>query len=170
MAAKKIKSDQDAIKYFDGVVTRSSASGYIYVNNIALFKTKDDKSMLIVPEDKLWNEIVSRPDYIREIDLNNKEESDFRGIFKFADDLNEGWIDLDTNILSAGKVMKISYKSIEYEIPINKDLLPLRLTKDEWNNVTYRIFIDPLTLVIRKKFETGIEGFDFNMLMCYRVL
>lgn len=170
MAGKKIKST-DAVKYYDDVMTRASASGYCYVNHVILANTKS-KSMLIIPENNLWNDLINRNSgELRELDLNNHEDASKKYIFQFAEDLLSGWIDIDPEIFSKGKILKISYKDLEYPIPINKDLLPLKLRKAEWNNISYKIFTQKnLVLGLKKRFESTLEGYGFTIMNLYKIL
>lgn len=171
MAGKKIPSSKDAIKYYDEVMTRASASGYCFVNKKIICKSKS-RSVLIIPDNLLWDELINRNQgELRELDLNNKDDFDKRHIFQFGEDLDLGWIDIDPEVFSKGKIMKISYKNLEYDIPINKDLLPLKLRKSEWNNICYKIFISPnLVLGIKKRFDFPLENYGFTIMTLYQIL
>ena len=171
MAGKKEPTSKDAIKYYDEIMVRASTSGYRFVNKIISAKSKN-RSVLIIPDDKLWDDLIARNQgELKELDINNPEEANIKFIYQFAEDLKTGWIDIDPESFSKGKITKITYNNLGYDIPINKDLLPLKLRKVEWNNISYRIFISSnLVLGLKKRFDSALEGYGFTIMTLYKIL
>ena len=104
MAGKKEPTSKDAIKYYDDIMVRASTSGYRFVNKIISAKSKN-RSVLIIPDDKLWDDLIARDQgELKELDINNPEEAKIKFIYQFAEDLKTGWIDIDPESFSKGKI------------------------------------------------------------------
>ncbi|MCM1215425.1 MAG: hypothetical protein NC548_13010 [Lachnospiraceae bacterium] len=176
MAKKKLPSIEDALELFKQVMTRSSLSNYVYVNNTMLTKSPKGYSVVIIPEQELWNKIIedeSLKSDMRELDEDNQNDAAQKELIVYGDQINDnGWIEADPNVLFAGKVFKIKIHGFEYEIPINRDLLPLKLRKAEYNNIAYRVFTAPsVVLALKKKFDyKDVDGGGFTIMRLFKVL
>lgn len=175
MAGKKIPSVEDALKIFKDVMLRALLSDYLYVNRTMLSKNPKDHSILIIPDQELWVKIIEDPDmkdHINELDINNPDQYKMLPLFEYGNNLNSNdWIEIDPEILFKGKVFRISMKGFEYEVPINRGLLPLKLRKAEYNNISYKVFSKPsLMLVLKKRFDFPLEGCGFTILRMFKVI
>lgn len=176
MAKKKIPSTEDALKIFKDVMQRASLTSYQYVNNIMLSKNPDGNTIVIIPEQELWLKIIDDEEIkpvLKELDINDQRQSDKIQVLQYAKDLEcESWVDIDPEILFKGKIFKISLKGFDYEVPINKGLLPLKLRKAEYNNIKYRVFTKPnIVLSLKKSFDfPAIEHCGFTILRMFQVI
>lgn len=176
MGKKKLPSIEDALESFKNVMTRSSLSNYVYVNSKMLTRTPKGYSVLVIPDQALWNKIVedeSLKPNLKEFDPNNPEDIKQQGLFSYGDDLSsKDWIEADPDILFKGKVFKIKIHGFEYEIPINRDLLPLKLRKAEYNDISYKVFTSPnIVLALKKRFDfKDVDGGGFSIMRMFKVL
>ncbi len=74
--------------------------------------------------------------------------------------------------LVSGKVFKITInKKFGYDIPVNKDILPLKLKKAEYDNISYRVFVSPMLLLgIRKRFESKLPKCGFSLTRLFQIV
>lgn len=176
MAKKKIPSIEDALKIFKDVMQRASLTSYQYVNNIMLSKNPGGNTIVIIPEQELWLKIIDDEEMkpvLKELDISDPEQNDKMQVLQYAKDLDgEPWIDIDPEVLFKGKIFKISLKGFDYEVPINKGLLPLKLRKAEYNNIKYRVFTNPnLVLSLKKQFDfPAIEHCGFTIIRMFQVI
>lgn len=174
MAKKKIPSLEDALEYFKDVINRASLNDYLHVNGILISKNPKDTSILIKPESDLLNKIIEDPDIkskIKELDVSNPDESKYNEFIEYIENEDEGWVDINCDDLYTGKVINISVNGFNYDLSINKNSIPLKLRKSEFNNISYRIFTSPkLVLCIKKKFEGCVENSSFIMMRMYQIL
>ena len=85
-------------------------------------------------------------------DFNNYR--DYTKIMNYYELRDDSWINIDiSNELFTGKIFEIQLDSKKYKISINRDLMPMKLKKAEYNDVAYKIYLKPFVLGIRKRFE-----------------
>ncbi len=175
MAKKKEPSVQDGLKAFKDAMHRASLSDYFYVNQTMLSKNQKDKSILIVPELELWKAIMDDEELkkqLRPIDPSNPSDYQLLPLFTYGDDMTaEDWIEMDPEILYAGKVFKIRLNGFEYEVAVNRDCLPLKLKKAEYNEIKYKLFAKPShVLAIKKYFPFPVADCGFTMIRLFQVI
>ena len=174
MARKKIPSMEEALNIFKDVMTRASLKNYVYVNNIMISKNPKDQSVLIIPDQELWKVIMEDAELskdIRALNPENPDDSHNIQISSYAEDLNEGWFDIDLQVMYVGSLFRIKVDGLEYRIPINKSLIPLKLRKAEYNNISYRVFLSPdKVLAVKKKFDYPILGCGFTVMRILQIL
>lgn len=175
MAKKKVPTIEDAIKSFNNIIERASLSNYYYVNKILLSKNQKGNSILIVPDETLWLKLIDDEEFksaMKDIDLSNPEEYKLQQLFSYAESLDTGWTEIDAKeILFPGKVFKISLNGFDYEVPINRDFLPLKLRKAEYCDISYKIFTTPqLVLSLKKRFDSPVEDGGFTMIRLFQVI
>lgn len=171
MGKKKEPSIQDAVAVFKSVIQRASLSDYTYLNRTILSKTKDNKSVLIVPDLILWQTLNTDEEFtasLREFNLGSKED---RNIFDYGNNLESGvWFEIDAEEISKGKIVHVQIQDFDYEVPISRVLLPLKLKKAEFNNLFYRVDTKPYMLILKKYFQFPIDGCGFYLVRAYQIL
>jgi len=175
MAKKKIPSMEDALNDFKSIMLRASLSDYLHVNGILISKNPKDVSVIIKPDKSLFQKILDDlelKDHITELDESNSEEYKYIEYIKYTDESNkELWIDINCDDLYAGKVISISVNGFNYEVSVNKNSVPLKLRKAEFNNISYRIFTNPkLILTLAKRFDGYVDDSSFTMFRLYQIL
>ncbi len=179
MAKKKEPSIQDALNTFKDVARRATLTDYLTVNRYMISKTNKDRKVLIITEDKLFEAIMADEEIsknIKELDITNPEQSALQDILRFGEDLdNPTWIEIDPEPLFKGKVKYVKvHDNFDYKIPIHRNLLPLKLKKAEYNNISYRVFIQKypteLCISIKKRFEFPLTGYSFTLLRVFKIL
>lgn len=187
MAKKKIPTLDDAIKAFKDVTTRASLSSYYHVNQILLSNNADGNKILVIPDGALMGGLTEDPEIKMEaLDIGIPEQYELNKWFKYGKDLeSEGWLPIDvTEELFSGKIFKVKIAQYEYSVPINRELLPLKLKKAEYDGISYRIFgtyknigggvvaAEPIIMGIKKRFEGPAEVNDagFSMIRLFQVV
>lgn len=175
MATKKEPSIDDALKYFKDVIQRASLTNYVHYNGKLISKNPKGKSILIIPEKELWVKIKEESDIsnnITELDINDKDYGNIISMFECMDNLDDNsWIDVDIDNLYKGNLLKVSIKDFEYQVPINKNMIPLKLKKSEFTDIKYKVFIKPLLVLgIKKKFPFPIEGYSFSIIRLFKII
>lgn len=175
MAKKKQPSIQDGLKEFKDVMLRASLSNYSYVDRVLLSKNSKGNSILIAPKIELWNAIMDDEELsktITPIDITNPADYQLQPLFSFGQELShDAWLDIDPEILFAGKVFKITIDGFDYQIPINKDCLPVKLRKKEYTDIKFRVFTSPShVLGIKKYFPFEVENGGFSMIRLFQII
>jgi hypothetical protein len=164
---------EDAINIFQDVMQRASLSDYFHVNRSLLSKNDKDNSIIILVDQTLWNEIINIPDinqHISEIDVKNSDDLNMVNMCTYCSDPNNTWIELNCDDLYSGKVIKIKVDNFEYDLSVNKALIPLKLKKSEFNNISYRIFPDKMILALKKRFEYPLEDHGFSIVRLFQII
>ena len=171
MAKKKLSSMDDAVKLFKDVMQRASLESYHHVNRIMLSKNEEGNRILVIPEQGLWDTLIGSLE-IKELDISIPEQSDEVKWFEYGEDLENNWFPIDMGEdLFNGKIFKVLVKGHEYHIPINKELMPMKLKKAEYDNLSYRIFNKPLLiLAIKKRFEPIVPDSGFTIIRLFQVI
>lgn len=173
MAGKKQPSIQDALKYFQEVMLRASLSNYTHVNRIMCSKNPKEKTILIIPEIGLWNSILDSEmkEKIKELDSKDKNYNETNNVIHYGETINDDWFDIDTETLYQGKIVKIKIDGYEYDFSINRDCLPLKLKKAEYNEIKYKVFTLPYhVLAIKKYFPFPISDYGFTMMRLFQII
>lgn len=177
MASKKVPSVEDAVKTFKDVMTRASLENFLYVNKTLISQFSNSKKefyVLILPQQELWNKLIEDPELnIKELDVTNKDQYNLLQKILYADDItDEAWIELDSEKFYKGQIINIRPEGFEYDIPINKDLLPFKLRKAEYNNISYKIFIknNSFVIALKKYFEPKLDECGFNIIRLFQII
>ena len=168
---KKIITAEHETKTAEETILRGSASIYYNVNGILLSKNKLDGILVVVPNKPLLEKLLENKNInIEELLMDNLDFKYFNGLFKYGEDLDDDrWILLPDNFCEGHKV-EIILKDYDFPVDISNSLLPVKLKKSEFGDITYRIFIDPLVIGLKKKFKSINEGYGFSMLRLFRVV
>lgn len=168
MAKKRQSSLEDAINTFEDVMLRASLSDYFHVNRTLLSKNPKGNSVLVVVDQTLWNGIMDKPEIKDRIMEASQEDAK---ICAYGDDLNsDAWIELNSDELYSGKIIKINIDNLEYDLSINKALIPLKLKKSEFNNISYRVFPKDMILVLRKHFDYPLDDHSFSVIRIFQIV
>ena len=171
MAKKTIKID-NIISQFIEIFNRCNLIDYYYNGNIILGKNKNNNNILIVVENNLFEKLLENKELnLKEIDLVN-HDLELNKLLLYSNDLNNDWFDFENpNDIYNGKIINIKVRDdYEYDIPISKDLFPLKLKKNEYNELSYKVFNNPLILAIKKKFSYDIENTSFTIIRLYQIV
>lgn len=182
MGKKKEPSIADAVSQIKDVMNRCLLTDYLYMNSKIISKSNKGYSVIIIPDSELWSAIVQDKeilDKMRELDLKNPNDAFYIDTINYADNITEeSWIDLDAESMYNGKILKVKVtKNYEYDIPINRDLLPLKLKKAEYNNISYKVFSNftannkqSLCLGIKKYFNYPLDDTGFYIMRVFKIL
>ena len=173
MAKKTNPCLEDSINIFQDAMQRASLSNYLHVNRTLLSKNNNDNSVIINIDPILWNSIIELPEFkdnIKELDITKAEDSSLIELCSYCDSSSDSWVELNSDELYAGKILKISIQNLEYELTISKALIPLKLKKAEFNNISYRIIPDKMILALKKRFEYPLEEYGFDIIRIFQIV
>ena len=176
MAQKRVPSIDDAVKNFIDVMERSELDKFIRDGTTLLSVSPKGFTVLTTVDKPLLEKLMESDAFkekIKAIDLTDPEEKALQAKFALSNTITEdGWVAIDLDALYRGDVIKISNDGLSYDIAINKNSLPLKLRKAEFNEISYRVFLQPnLILGIKKRFETkNVENGGFTMLRVFQII
>jgi hypothetical protein len=170
--AKKTITPEMELKTAIESILNGSGSVYFNVNGILLSKNKLDRIVIVVPDKLLLEGLIEdKTINIEELTIDHQYFKYYNNLFKYGEGIDsDDWISLQSDELYAGNTIDINIKDYECPIQINKDLLPIKLKKSEYENIFYRIFMDPLIIGLRKDFKSINEGYSFSMLTLFRII
>jgi hypothetical protein len=168
---KKVITTENETKTAEETILKGSASIYYNVNGILLSKNKLDRIILVIPDKPLLEKLLENKNItIEELIMDNPDFKYYNELFKYGEGLaDDAWIPLPDDFYDGGSV-EITLKDYDYPVEINNSLLPLKLKKSENCDITYRIFMDPLVIGLKKDFKSVNDGFRFSMLRLFRVI
>lgn len=169
MATKRVPSMEDAINVFKDVMKRISLQNYVYSNHILKSRNPKGQTVIIIPDMPLWEKLTEDKSFmtdVKEVDMNDPDKD----LFNYADGIDSGWIELDSQKVFSGEIIKITIEGFVYDFPINKGMIPLKLKKAEVNNISYRVFTSPYVLGIKKKFVSPVDGGSFTIMRLMQIL
>ena len=172
MAKKRESSIEDAASIFKDVVTRLALTDYFHINRVLFSKNDNGNTILLSLDQNLWNSIIDDPDFkdkICELDITKESSQPTLKICSYSDETTSTWVDLDCDLLYAGKVVKIKIDNLEYELSVNKNLIPLKLKKSEFNNISYCVFPN-MTLAIKKRFDYDLDDCGFSIIRLFQIV
>lgn len=173
MGKKREPSINDSLTHFKDVMRRASLSNYQYVNHNVLCTTGKDVKLLIHFDQLLWNAIMDDEeikDQFKELDISKENDRKVADQLKYLDEIEEGWIDINPELLYNGEMIQIKIDGFDYKIPINKTIYPIRFKKAEYNNFGYKIKKDPLILLVKKKFEGAVDDSSFTIMRGFNII
>lgn len=177
MAKKKEPSLADSLNNFKDTMLRASLSNYVYVNRNLITTHPKGYSVIIIPEKDLWTTLIDDDEMkknMREVILTNPDDFELSDLTKYCDDIDNRdiWIELDAETLYKGKIIRVKvHDDFEYDVPINRDLLPLKLKKAEYNDIAYRIFTsESPMLCIKKRFNYPLPDAGFTMIRVFSII
>ena len=179
VSKKRVPTMESAIVSFKEVMLRASLSNYYYVGNTILSKNNNSNNILIIPDKELWDKLIEDEEWktenkFKEPDVTNMEESSIPSWMEYGKDVTTDWFPIDVDAeLYTGKVFKIKINGYEYKISVNRDLMPMKLKKSEYEGISYKVFHKPLqVLAIKKRFESlaEVEGSGFTIIRLFQII
>jgi len=167
---KKVVTTEVEVKSAEETILKGSDSIYYNVNGILLSKNSSDSIILVIPDKPLLRALIQNKNLVEELDPSNPYN--YMDLLKYGNDLDgDAWLEIkDLQTIYDGKSIEIEIKDHGYPIIVTKDLLPIKLKKDEFNNIKYRIFLDPLVCGLKKEFTSTNEGYGFTMMRLFKVI
>ena len=173
MAKAKEPTNQDCLLIFKDILNRSKLDLMIYQNQTILSIHKDGHSVLTVAEPELWAIAMEDEEFrTKVIPFDMEKHGDLRFKFRYAERaFNDDWISIDPDKMYSGDLVQLKIDGLEYDIPINVKVFPLKLRKTEFNGFAYRVTkTDRVILCIRKRFDNLLPGKGFCMITPFQVI
>lgn len=174
MAQKKEPSIQDAVEYFKNIIDRIGVTEFIYQNR-TLLCTNGKCSIIINIDQLLWNQLIDDESFKSKLFEVNPIDKDKVNMLTLGDE-SGSWIDIDIDEFITGKLINITIEGYDYNIAICKDLLPIKLKKAEFNNISYQISTIKMgnvvnkILKLRKTFPGIVDDTSFGIMIVFIVV
>ena len=182
MAGKKIPSVEDQVKIFKDVITRTSGKPitdikFVHVNKTALFSItiKNKTYGLFMNIDQgLWIKLLDDPEInMTELDISNPDNSLVSSKISMVTNIDPNkWIAVNGTELFNGMIIKIRPDQYDYDISLNKNLLPVKLKKSEYTDIGYTVFENGVSFIVafKKEFKFQIEDCGFSLIRLFQVM
>lgn len=169
MATKKKPSIPDAIAKFKEVSQRAAFLNYVYVNDVLQTSNIKGQNVFIIIDQLLWDPLTNDEEIkskLQPLSMDGKEKMDL--ILKHSKMLftnDDQWVQINDceGFIKGTNMIKVNVPNMEYDLTINKNLIPIKLRKAEANNISYKIFnsVNPI-IVVKKYFEYKIDDQDYG--------
>lgn len=173
MGKKKEPSINDSLMLFKDVIKRAGLRSFQYVNcNVACFTSKDVK-LCIHFDQPLWAIIMNDDelkDQFTEVNISKDGGQRVSDILDFCNDADGEWIELNGQDMYDGKIIDIKIRGLNYTIPINKTIFPVRFKKSEYNNFAYKVYLDKKILSIKKTFPGTVDNASFSIFRIFHFI
>lgn len=160
--AKKSEKDK-AVELFHSVIHRMGATKLYEYNRMWLIQLEEYRC-LVIPDEALYNELMASDEFKEKIKPCSIENS---RIFSYTDKQN--WVSIDMSEEHfKGKEFNITIDGFSYDIPLNRDLMMVKLRKAEFSNISYQVYKEKhLVLGIKKRFDSA---YGFDMIRLFQVV
>ena len=160
--AKKSEKDK-SIELFHSVIARMGVDVLYEYNRMWLIQLEEYRC-IVIPDNTLYDELmtgVAFKEKIKPCDIENSR------LFSYTNATN--WVPLDVSEEHfSGKEISIIIDGFNYDIPLNKDLMMVRLRKSEFTNISYQVYKEKhLVLGIKKRFDSE---YGFDMIRLFQIV
>ena len=172
MAGKKVPSIQDQLVKFKEIIKKFQVGKILHSNHVMFMRDKDDRLAIMTVDNDLWNLIVEDKEIeMDELDPTNENHKVLINYAKYTE--GENWLELDAEDLYKGKIFNLKIEGVPYDIPISRDLFPIKFSKSDAKDFSYQIFSQPnvIILSIKKEFKLeAVPNSNFTLCKIYKVL
>ena len=157
MAKKEITNEKD-LAVFNKVIERINATKfYLETNYTVCINEKDDYILIFELEENLKNNINLNYDILNNDEIK-KRINIIMNVIK-----TDNWIKIDPSYeMHLSKIFSINIDDSLYNIDINRDQMPFKLLKSEYDSIYYTY--DKNILLIKKEYKPKLEGYGFNVI------
>lgn len=169
MATKKRKKEytkEDALAYFEDVLQRSDLQNFLMCGDDVYSWDDDGHHTIIIMEKNLLNDMDPN-----RFPRGKGNETNISFLYDCSRSLKEyeDWIPIELDPLYSGDTVYL--KMGDRELKFNKGLLPMRLRKAEFNNISYAIQLVPYPiLAVKKYFPSKLDGYGFTLMKVFKIL
>ena len=157
MAKKEITNEKD-INLFNKVIERIGISKfYLETNYTICVNEKDDFILVFELEENLKNHINLNYDILNNDELK-KRINIIMNVLK-----TDNWIKIDPSYeMHLSKIFSIDIDDCIYSIDINRDQMPFKLLKSEYDSIYYTY--NKNILLIKKEYKSKLDGYGFSVI------
>lgn len=145
------------LKELQEIIKRANPVECVHLDNRIVIITSRAEPIVFDINGVLWDEYVKDPVIpIKELNPNDPQYSDHLSRFRCSENLDsKNWVEMNAGELFEGKKIDIMIEEREYPVTLNKDMLGMRLKKNEFVNISYRVAIidKHLVLSLKKKWD-----------------
>ena len=100
---------------------------------------KEDRLVIMTFDNDLWNLIIEDKEIeITELDPTIENHKILIDSTKYTE--GENWLELNGEDLYKGNIFNLKIEGVPYEIPISRDLFPIKFSKSDAKDFSYQIF------------------------------
>lgn len=124
---------------------------------------KDDYILLFELDDELKSQIQ-----LEFADLSTNDELKKR-IAILINAITNDWIKINPeNEMYLSKIFSIKIENSNYDVDINRDQMPFKLLKSEYDSVFYNV--NKNIVLIKKEYKSKIDGYSFNVIRGFQFI
>lgn len=172
MAGKKVSSIQDQFNKFKEIIKKFQVGKILSFNHVMFMHDKEDRLVIMKFDNDLWNVIVEDKEIeISELDPTNEKHKTLIDSTKYIE--GGDWLELNAEDLYKGNIFNLKIEGVPYEIPISRDLFPIKFSKSDAKDFSYQIFTQSnvIMLTIKKEFKLeAVPNSTFILCKVYKVL
>lgn len=181
MASQRKPTVEQITKTFKDIITRTSGKEisdvqFKFLNHIVItvIQIKTKSFMLIIDiNNGLWDQLID-DGTITMMEMDSNDDKSLIDIVNTYNSISStSWIELNSETLYNGGVIKIRPDDYEYDLALNKSLLPLKMRKSEFNNMQYALMKNSVSLIftVKKKFEfEDLPDYGFSISRIFKVM
>ena len=173
MGKKKEPSVNDSLDLFKEIIKRAGLKDFTYIGTNMFCRTAKDINLSFHFDQPLWAIIIDDNDLkdkLKEVNITTVVGNRIATILEYCNDLKDGWVELDSQVLYDGGMIEISIDGFDYTIPINKTIFPIKFKKAEYNNFGYKVYLNNKVLSIKKTFDGTVPNASFTILRTFHFI
>lgn len=158
------KEIDNKLNIFNKVIERINVDKfYLEDKYIICTLQKDDYILLFELDDELKSQIQ-----IEFADLSTNDELKKR-ISILINAITDDWIKINPeNEMYLSKIFSIKIENSNYDVDINRDQMPFKLLKSEYDSVFYNVHKN--IILIKKEYKSKIDGYSFNVIRGFQFI
>ena len=163
--SKKQDSEPIELKSFNSVLKRIEVETFYFENNLIFAKPVKENFLLVLQLD---------PDLRKQVQLNFTEIKGDKNLLTRINFLSKAvdsdqWTQIDQEAeMYLSKIFPIEVKDFTYSLIINRDQMPFKLLKAEYDSIFFTVKNN--ILLIKKRFNSKKENCGFSIIRGFQCL
>lgn len=161
----KIISEKTEVDFFNSILERIGVDKIYFENNLIFVKPKKENFLLLF---QLEFKLKSLLNLIFD-NISNDENLQKRITFLTNAISMTDWTQINPEAeIYLSKIFPIKVDQLDYDLIINRDQMPFKLLKAEYNSIFFSV--NQNILLIKKQFDSKLEGFSFSVIRGFQYL
>lgn len=161
---KKIINKETEIQFFKSILERIKIEKFFNENNIIFMKPEKSNFLLILEIDSELKKHI-------ELNFTEIDNSNLLTRINFLTKAMtiDNWTQIDQKAeIYLSNIFPIEVKNFAYKLIINRDQMPFKLLKSEYDSIYFTV--NNNILLIKKRFDSKIENYGFSIIRGFQCL